>query len=132
MRSRVTAGQGTKRNSYKRRLLLLSTTILHQLCLPAKAMTCPMLDYLLTYPLHPLWDIRLQQYSSTGSCPLLRSEPCHTTAPPTLAPPLLSSAMLSLVVLASFFRVASILRQLWGYCLRAFSGRVLANSIVGV
>ena len=46
----------------------------------------------------------------------------------------LSSVMLSLVVriLASFFRAASILRQLWGYCLHAFSGRVLAISVVGI
>ena len=79
-----------------------------------------------TCPLHPLRDIRLRHCSSTGSCPSLRPAPRPTRTSSRLATPLLSSAMLSLVVLASFFRVVSILEQLWVYCLYAFGGRVRA------
>ena len=58
--------------------------------------------YLHAYPLHPQWDIRLQQQcSSTWFCPLLRPEPRPTRAPYLVALPLLSFAMLSLVVLAA-------------------------------
>ena len=78
-----------------------------------------------------------QQYSATRSCPLLRPRlawPRPTRSPSHLiAGGSLSSVVLSFVVLACFFRVASILGgHLWGYCLHAFSGRVLVISIVGV
>ena len=66
------------------------------------------------------------------SCPLLRAAHCPMRAPPLLAPSLPSTAVLSLVILASFFPVAYVLGQLWGYCLCSFSGRVLAISIVCV
>jgi len=48
------------------------------------------------------------------------------------AQPLLSVAMSSLPVLASFFQVVSISVPLWGCCLWAFLGRVLAISVVGI
>ena len=82
--------------------------------------------FLLSYPLRPQWDIRPQQSFATRSCPWLRPKPLPTTAPSLSARPSLFVATSSLAVPASFSQVVSILVPLWGCCLRAFVGRVLA------
>ena len=87
---------------------------------------------LLTFPLRPQWDIRPQQSFATRFCPWRRSKPHPTIAPSLSARPSLFVATSSLAVLASFFQVVSISVPHWGCYLRAFAGRVLAISAVGV
>ena len=49
------------------------------------------IEMVLTYPLHPHWDIRLRQCSSIGFCPSLPPAPCFARATSLLTPPFLSS-----------------------------------------
>ena len=90
------------------------------------------INYLLTYPLRPQWDIRPQQCFATRFCLLLRPGPHPRTAPSLSARPLLIVAMSSLAVLVSFFQVVSISVPLWGCCLGAFAEHALAILVVCV
>ena len=88
--------------------------------------------FFFTFPVRPQWDIRPQQSLATRSCPWLWPEPHPTIAPSLSARPSLFVATSSLAVLVSFFHVVSISVPLWGCCLQAFAGRVLAISAVSV